>query len=707
MGFGVKSAFRKWVWWSLILGILGGAERVEAGLSDTIKILKESQTPATITAQEMEYINGNNILVAKGDVVIKQEDVWITAQKITVNMITGDFEAEGNVVWVDPEGRFEGDFVKFNQKTGLGYIIRGKGYLGPDQFVQGDFIQRVSAKEMRIQNGVFSGCENCDGRRDWEVRSKDMYVYIDEEAEAANLTLWIKETVPVFYFPYLSTPASKRKSGFLLPTVGYSGNRGFYALNAYFLALSDSQDMTFYLMNMTARGVGGSLEYRYIWAKGHEGNFTTHFFHQYSSPVENRWFVKGKHTSEFNERTSIKVDVDYISNREFERKYADDLIDRSKRYVTSQAYVTHNEDRVQALAVARYVEDLARVEKDIPQRLPEVRLSTTPIKMGPLPAYFDLYANFVHFHRVVGFEVERLNIRPSLFLVINLGPYLTVTPQAGIREALYSRHSNGRWGGFSRFSYEGKVTAQSRAAFNFGVKSYQFRMVLEPKVEYQYLPDVDRKTFPHIDYQDFEFAQNRMRYFVGTRIYMRNGQELSENIELAGLSASSDYSFINREDIFSRFGKFKEFEFIDDRQGRFGHVNIRFTSNYPGFLRWSILALYNPRNQQVRGINADVNFTFSKYAEANIATAFNKKIDSLFFSGGMTIKPLPELKVRFWARYDARNSFFQERRVSVSYEACCWSATIGYVRDRSVSGRERDSMRFSFDLKNISGAAFK
>lgn len=701
----MKRASCRCLWLILILGILGGAKAGEAGLSETLKILKESKAPATITAQEMEYMK-ENIVVAKGDVVIKQEDTWLTAQKITINMTTGDFEAEGNVVWVDPEGRFEGDYAKFNQKTGLGYIVRGKGYLGPDQFIQGDFIQRVATKELRVHNAVFSGCESCEGRRDWELRSKDMYVYVDDTAQATNLSLWVKETLPVFYFPYLTTPAAKRKSGFLIPTVGFSGGQGFYAQNAYFLNISDSQDLTFYLLNRTAQGVGGSLEYRYIWARGHGGYWLFHYFYQYQPVGENRWYVKGGHTSDFTERASLKVDVDYINNRDYERQYADDVLDRSKRYAFSQAFVTQNWDQVQALAVARYVEDLPRKEKNIPQRLPELRLTVTPVKLGPLPAYFDFYGNLVHFHRIEGFEVERLNIRPSLFAVINLWPYLTITPRAGIRESLYSRDSDGRWGGFNRFSYEGRVTAQGRYALGFGIASYQFRVVLEPKVEYQYVPDVDRPSLPHIDFQDFEFAQNRLLYAMGTRLYMRRPQQLSENIELAGLSVYSDYSFIDRQDRFARLGNFDDFS-ITDHQGRFGNVYTRLVVHYPDYLRWSMLTLYNPLSQQFRHINAEVNFSYFRYWEAHFSSAYNKNIDGLFFTSGVIIKPLPELKIRVLARYDARHNIFHERRVSLTYEACCWSVTLTYVRDRNLSGRERDSFRMSLDLKNISGVGLR
>lgn len=674
----------------MILGILGEGKSVEAGLNETIKILKESKTPATITAQEMEYLTGTNILVAKGDVVIKQEDVWFTAQKITVNMETGDFEAEGNVVWVDPGGRFEGDFAKFNQKTGLGYILHGKGYLGPEQFVQGDFIQRLAPKELRLKNAVFSGCESCEGFRDWEIRSKDMYVYVDDTVEGANLTLWLKESLPVFYWPYLQAPATNRKSGFLIPRVGYSSGRGIYTQNAFFWAISGSQDMTFYLINESNRGIGGTIEYRYIWARGHQGEFQLHDFYQYDRPVGDTWYIKGKHTSDFDERTSLKIDVDYINNAKYERNTAEELFDRSKRYAISQAYLTENWDQVQVLALTKYVEDLAFSERNIPQRLPELRLTVTPIKLGPLPAYFDFYSNLVHFHRIEGFEVERLNVRPNVFVPLALGPYLTVTPQAGIRETLYDRNWKGDAGGFNRFSYEGKVTAQSRGAYAFGIGNYRFRMVWEPKVEYQYVPDVDSpRRFPHIDFEDFESQHNRLLYSLGTRLYMRNPGQFSESIELLSLSAANYYSFIG------------------STEQRFGPVLLRGVLNYPRYLRWSVLSVYDPNDQEVKRVNADLTFAPSPYFETHLSPAYIKDTDSLFFTYGLTVKPLKELKVRFVIRYDAQNQRLMERRMAITYEGCCWTLIFVYTRDRNLQGKEVNNFRVSLDLKNISSAIFK
>ena len=90
--------------------------------------------------------------------------------------------------------------------------------------------------------------------------------------------LYIKK-IPVFYFPYLRYPLEKeRASGLLMPQFGYSGVKGLFYSQGLYLALKRNMDATFNLDYYSARGLGGGLEYRYLFSSGTGGDLKAYFF---------------------------------------------------------------------------------------------------------------------------------------------------------------------------------------------------------------------------------------------------------------------------------------------------------------------------------------------------------------------------------------------------------------------------------------------
>ena len=102
-------------------------------------------------------------------------------------------------------------------------------------------------KETVIQKAVFSTC-NTDNKscRGWEIQSDEFkHNKIEKLFEYKNS--WLKVfNQKVFFLPYFNhpDPSVKRKSGFLAPVYSSSDNLGRSINIPYFLALSESKDMT-------------------------------------------------------------------------------------------------------------------------------------------------------------------------------------------------------------------------------------------------------------------------------------------------------------------------------------------------------------------------------------------------------------------------------------------------------------------------------
>ena len=136
---------------------------------------------------------------------------------------------------------------------------------------RGERVEKSGPKTYKIHHGSFTTCAQPVPR--WEMTMGDATITMDEHALMRNVVLRVKD-VPVFYLPAFYYPMEKddRSSGFLLPTYGASNLRGTTLSNAFFWAISRSQDATFFHDWTSKFGQGFGSEYRYVKSAGSRGN---------------------------------------------------------------------------------------------------------------------------------------------------------------------------------------------------------------------------------------------------------------------------------------------------------------------------------------------------------------------------------------------------------------------------------------------------
>lgn len=78
-----------------------------------------------VTADRLEQIGQDGLLVATGNVEIIRGPSRLRADRVELNRETGEAVAQGNVVFFDGEDRLTGERVDFNFKSGTGVIYDG------------------------------------------------------------------------------------------------------------------------------------------------------------------------------------------------------------------------------------------------------------------------------------------------------------------------------------------------------------------------------------------------------------------------------------------------------------------------------------------------------------------------------------------------------------------------------------------------------
>ena len=252
-------------------------------------IRPQGQTPEPITDRPAPA-DALRFTFVGTPVVITCDDMVLQARTIIYETDTQDIRASGDVLLQQRDLRVFAESAEMNSRTKLGVFYQANGIarigeapeeksqfgtMESDIAFRGERIEKAGPKTYKIHHGAFTTCAQPVPR--WEMTMGDATITMDEHALMRNVVLRVKD-VPLFYLPAFYYPMEKddRSSGFLLPTYGASNLRGTTLSNAFFWAISRSQDATFFHDWTSKFGQGFGSEYRYVKSAASRG--TVKFF---------------------------------------------------------------------------------------------------------------------------------------------------------------------------------------------------------------------------------------------------------------------------------------------------------------------------------------------------------------------------------------------------------------------------------------------
>ena len=237
-------------------GAMGGMKADKSGQNDLAKILKapkvDSTDPMLLQADEMIYDNENNRITAKGNVEIYYGNYTLLADQVIYDRNANTLAAKGNVRIKDPEGAvITADHMTLTDDFRDGFIDALKLVTQDDTRISAETATREAGNVTVFQNGWFTPCKPCEDNPErpptWRIRATKIIHRKDEATITYRNAFFDVFGVPVAWVPYfqMADPTVKRKSGFLMPSYGNSGQLGTTVTVPYFFALSDNYDFTF------------------------------------------------------------------------------------------------------------------------------------------------------------------------------------------------------------------------------------------------------------------------------------------------------------------------------------------------------------------------------------------------------------------------------------------------------------------------------
>lgn len=488
-----------------------------------------------ITAKETSQVEGGRAQLS-GDVQIRQPERRLSAEQVSLDQASGDFDMTGNI-------RVEMPNLTFTAQALAGNIRRKEATLTDVRYALFDIHARGEADLIAQQDNhtlldraSYTTCP--PDSHAWLLRASN--IDLDHDAgwgEARNVVLRVQR-VPILWVPWLTFPIDdRRKTGLLFPTVASSDAGGVDITQPIYLNLHPQYDATLAPRHIHGRGNGLESEFRYLGGIGSGDLSYGWLARDRLFDDEDRALARWEHSGH-RDRWFFNTDVNYVSD-DFYLKDLDTGIETA---------ATTN---LQRLAEARYLGrtwqfagrlqswqtiDPLLPDTDLPyRRLPQLQLTGRPKLFGPLR--LDLLGDYSYFDRnadVVGDDIlgHRTHLQPALALRLeNAWGY--IEPRARF---YYTGYNLEEHGGLDEDSPERSLWGYNLDAgmvFERYAGDNTFLQTLEPRVFVNYVQYEDQGNLPLFDSDELTpsyaalFRENR---FTG---YDRIGDEQSTTLALS------------------------------------------------------------------------------------------------------------------------------------------------------------------------------
>ena len=696
----------------------------------------EGREASTLQA-DSAGLREDGVSVAKGNVVLSTPDRTITSDQMDYDAAAGTAEATGEVTVREREVFLEGRRLHANLETGE-IVMDDARFRHPDSHGRGD-AKRVehNRRSTVITDGSFTTCD--PGSRAWRLEADSLE--LDHEAGVgtarhARLSFF---DFPLLYTPWISFPiGGDRKTGFLIPTFGSSGNAGTSVTLPYYLNLAPNYDATLRPRLTSRRGgvLGG--QFRFL-TEGGTGTLEAEVLPDDRITRDSRSLLSLRHRQRFAPHVDSRVQYARVSDIDYLRDLETGTAVANTDYLHRFAAVAYDGP---AVRFAAEVEDYQILE-DTPDRLDPYRVAPRLALESRLPErsqrlHFGFHGEVARFdHRSnMAASGTRLDLHPSVAIPLR-SSFGYLLPRASLHYTGYDLED----------APEGVASTPTRVVPSFSVggglyfdnesavEGRRFTQTFEPRFHYLRVPYRDQDRLPLFDAgsltsgYDHMFRENRF-----------NGSDRIGDADRLTLAIDSRLLDGGREVLETRIGTMRHFR---DRQVRLcttadpepgsTHCPARDESNGDergpstwiaavkarphrsftiggtvedggGGSRYRAVSLdlrYHPSPERVMNVGYR-RFPVETSSDGRVQERVDDVTESVSISAHHDLGP--NVRVLGSASYALAEDTMTEVYTGIEFDSCCWRARV--VGQRYLPGGSTDhenSVMLQLELKGLAG----
>jgi LPS-assembly protein len=676
----------------------------------------------------------------KGAVELEQGDTKLYADEVEVFEGEDRIVARGNVVLTQGTSRIAADRVDYNTKTRLGTFhsasgiaaqqpgrpaIQSTGMVVPqaigqdtDVYFFGETIEKIAPKKYKITNGGFSTCVQPTPR--WELSADTIVLNVDDYTLLRQAIFNVKG-VPMFYLPlfYYPTQEDGRATGFLLPTYSNGNVEGHTITNAFFWAINRSMDATVFHDYFSKTGGRIGTEYRYNLGGGSEGSITASGLDSRASsylqngtpvtvPAIRSYTANGSANHLFPGRFRLNAFVNYFSSVVSHQLYSADIYAASDSRRYYGANLVGGWRSYSLNATFDRTESFGSVSSSrIGGNSPRITLSRNerPIKARS-PVYFSMRGEAVHLDSVTDNNgviddrsLWRFDFFPRIRYPIKKWTWFTVNTSASWRNTFDTRSLDRETRlpvdeSFSRqyFTLQadaiGPVFARVWDTPNSGYAE-RFKHTIEPTlgVERTSFVDIDRTIH---DGSNAVVGTTTVRYGLNNRFYAkRRIGQISQAQEIVTFSIAQSYYADSKAKLFDIRHNSNVTAPSAAAQSNFSDISLGARVATAPHISGDFRGEVDSKRIELRSISAGANYgvpqlltTYMRWYQTFFVPGVNSPdslVQSVNFGTNLQTRN-NRYGVNYGGFYDIRRGQMVDQNIAAFYNAQCCGIAIQYRR---------------------------
>ena len=662
---------------------------------------------------------------------VELENDEVKGQKFYANVVdlypdTHRLEATGNVLYETATSRIAAERVVFNTRAGTGtfYTASGLASIGeradksmfgalePDVYFYGDLLEKVGEDKYKVTKGGFTTCVQPTPR--WEMVAGSITINVGDYAVLRNAVMRVKD-VPVFYLPILYYPIQDddRATGFLLPTYGRSTYQGQSVSNAFFWAISRSQDLSVMHDWYTATGQGYGTEYRRVSTPTSNGNLRAYRLSQkaatvggFDLPEQKSVLVNGSVNQDLPFNLKGRALVDYSSSFQVNQLYSRDIYNATQSISRINGSVTGSWNFLNASLNGNRQQQFFGVSQSvISGSLPSLTAAVSNRRLGRLPVFFALQSEAsrqIYIQKNGAQEIDsslsKLDVTPTLRAPISTLPFLTANLNLSYRTTRYSESLvdraqvevpyTRRYADL-RADFLGPVFSKVYTPNN--VLADRLKHVIEPAFSVQRITAIDgedRVVALGTSYDRVVGGVTRMTYGLTNRVLVRKAPKEPNASTLASaprelLTASLTQTYYTDQRA-SQFDQNYSSSYIDAGGGRppsnYSPVSLQVRTQPAQFVGASVQSQYDYSTKKILSLSSGGDFTTPT---TQVRLSWSKTLSTVFptnsVNGSTRLNLLGgRLGGDYSINWDIEREVVIQQRVTAFYNAQCCGIILEY-----------------------------
>ncbi len=688
---------------------------------------EEVKNGAVIDADEIEYVQEQDLAVAKGNVEIFKNDYLLKADKVIYDKTNHKVYAIGNVYILDPAGNeVNATDLEINQELKEAIIENFNIRLIDNALFTANKGTYYHPDKMILQKAVYTSCPVCEGGKapQWQVAASKVNINKKKEQVYYKHGFFEIFGKPILYTPFFShpTPNAKPKSGFLTPGQRYNTVYGSGMRVPYYLRIADDKDLLFAPIFTSKQGTIYTAKYQQLTrstvynVNGSYNNAKT----KSSLEPNDRYYANINTHTNINDAWKFKTNLQYTSDKSYLRNYFND----NQNYLTSEFDWTYIKSRDYAVINSLYFQELR----------PTVEQNTVPIVLPVIDYHkefagsdnnkYSMDSNLLLLSRTKGSETQRISTtglwsktyftktgqQISIYRRIRGDGYHFINKNQAAAQTNQNNYGHPNVG---RLIPEGEVQWQypfiSTGKYDVFIEPIA-NVILSPNMptisnvineDSQEIEISDDNLFSSNRYAGYDLVENGLRGAYGLNGYYKGADDVTYSLLLGqSYRIKNDLNYNvdsglqrNLSDIVGRLS-IKPWKFIDV------YYRFRIDPVYKVARRNEVRADFNYNPYRL-----SLGFVEYNYLSQTTQSSSGRVIKSVDLGAWYNITPEWVVGATATQNYTSSNKFLVASGASIGYNGACttllFTAKKDYTKDPTRNFKPDTSFSFDFHLKGI------